>query len=76
LRSIFRLGAYKMGVNIKQRDYLLLSKTLYKIVKSSGLIRKGIWYKRQPQWEMLKTIKNETHIASEHPLVWSQLQIR
>ena len=72
----FRLGAYKMGVNIKQRDYLLLSKALYKIVKSSGLIRKGIWYKKQPQWEMLKTIKNETHIASEHPLVWSQLQIR
>ncbi len=71
----FRLGAYKMGVNIKQRDYLMLSKTLYKIVKSCGLIRKGIWYKKQPQWEMLKSIKNETHIASEHPLVWSQLKI-
>lgn len=71
----FRLGAYKMGVNIKQRDYLMLSKALYRIVKNCGLIRKGIWYKKQPQWEMLKSIKNETHIASEHPLVWSQLKI-
>lgn len=71
----FRLGAYKMGVNIKQRDYLMLSKNLYKIVEGSGLIRKGVWYKKQPQWEMLKSIKNETHIASEHPLVWSQLKI-
>ena len=71
----FRLGAYKMGVNIKQRDYLMLSATLYKAVKNSGLIRKGIWFKKRPQWEILKTIKNEMHLASEHPLVWSQLKI-
>ncbi len=71
----FRLGAYKMGVNIKQRDYLMLSSKLYKVVKNSGLIRKGIWFKKHPQWEMLKSIKNETHMASEHPLVWSQLKI-
>ena len=71
----FRLGAYKMGVNIKQRDYLMLSSKLFKVVKNSGLIRKGIWFKKRPQWEMLKSIKNETHMASEHPLVWSQLKI-
>ncbi|UII80091.1 hypothetical protein [Flagellimonas sp. CMM7] len=71
----FRLGAYKMGVNIKQRDYLMLSTRLFKAVKNSGLIRKGIWFKKRPQWEMLKSIKNETHMASEHPLVWSQLKI-
>ncbi len=71
----FRLGAYKMGVNIKQRDYLMLSARLFKDVKNSGLIRKGIWFKKRPQWEMLKSIKNETHMASEHPLVWSHLKI-
>ena len=71
----FRLGAYKMGVNIKQRDYLMLSARLFKAVKNSGLIRKGIWFKKRPQWEMLKSIKNETHMASEHPLVWSQLNL-
>ncbi len=71
----YRLGAYKMGVNIKQRDYLMLSSKLYKTVMNSGLIRKGIWFKKRPQWNMLKSIKNETHMASEHPLVWSQLNI-
>ncbi|WP_350288967.1 hypothetical protein [uncultured Croceitalea sp.] len=73
--NYFRLGAYKMGVNLKQRDYLMLSDRLYKAVKNSGLIRKGIWFKKKPQWEMLKNIKNETHSASEHPLIWSQLKI-
>jgi len=71
----FRIGAYKMGVNIKQKDYLMLSAKLFKTVKKSGLIRKGIWFKRQPQWDILKSIKNESHIASEHPLIWSQLNI-
>lgn len=71
----FRLGAYKMGVNMKQKDYLMLSTNLYKKIKNTGLIRKGIWFKKRPQWEMLKSIKNETHIASEHPLIWSQLKI-
>ncbi len=71
----FRMGAYKMGVNIKQKDYLMLSDKLFKIVQDSGLVRKGMWFKKQPQWNMLKSIKNETHIASEHPLIWSQFNI-
>ena len=29
----FRLGAYRLGVNIKQKDYLLLSPELFKKVK-------------------------------------------
>ncbi|KQC28660.1 hypothetical protein [Flagellimonas eckloniae] len=71
----YRLGAYKMGVNIKQRDYLMLSTKLFRSVKNCGLVRKGIWFKKRPQWNILKSIKNETHMASEHPLVWSQLKI-
>ena len=74
--NYYRLGAYKMGVNIKQRDYLMLSSKLYRAVRNSGLIRKGIWFKKRPQWNMLKSIKNETHMASEHPMVWSELKIR
>ncbi len=71
----YRLGAYKMGVNLKQSDYLMLSGKLYRTVKASGLIRKGIWFKKQPQWNILKSIKNELHSASEHPMVWSELKI-
>lgn len=73
--NYYRLGAYKMGVNIKQRDYMMLSSKLYGAVRNGGLIRKGIWFKKRPQWNMLKSIKNETHMASEHPMVWSQLKI-
>jgi len=69
--NYFRMGAYKMGVNIRQKDYFMLCTKLFKAVKKSGLCRKGVWFKKQPQWDMLKTIKNENHAASEHPLVWA-----
>ena len=42
----FRLGAYKMGVNIKQRDYLMLSDSLFNAIKDCGLVRKGMWYEK------------------------------
>lgn len=69
----FRLGAYKMGVNIKQRDYLMLSDGLFNAVENCGLIRKGMWHKQRPQWNIFGSIKNEKHAASEHPLLWCQL---
>ena len=71
----FRMGAYKMGVNIKQRDYLMFSSKLFDAVKKGGIVRKGMWFKKQPQWHIFNTIKHEGHAASEHPLVWSELNI-
>ena len=71
----FRMGAYKMGVNIKQRDYLMFSSKLFEAVKKGGIVRKGMWFKKQPQWHIFNSIKNESHAASEHPLVWSELNI-
>ncbi len=61
-----------MGVNIKQRGYLLLSPNFFKTIKNSGWYRKGIWQKKQPQWNMYKSIQKEIHAASEHPLIWSE----
>ena len=71
----FRLGAYKMGVNIKQSDYLMLSDGLFNTVENCGLIRKGMWHKQQPRWKIFGSVKNEKHAASEHPLLWCQLNI-
>ncbi|WP_136468531.1 hypothetical protein [Flagellimonas onchidii] len=71
----YRLGAYRMGVNIKQRDYLMLSNGLFKTIKNCGLVRKGMWYKTQPKWNIFGSINNEKHAASEHPLLWCQLNI-
>lgn len=71
----FRLGAYKMGINIKQRDYLMLSDDLFNAIENCGLVRKGMWHKKQPQWDIFSSIKNEKHAASEHPLLWCQLNL-
>ncbi|MCR9228364.1 MAG: hypothetical protein NXH90_13175 [Flavobacteriaceae bacterium] len=71
----FRLGAYKMGVNIQQRDYLMLSKELFGTVESCGLVRKGMWFKKQPKWDIFGSITSERGAASEHPLLWCQLGV-
>lgn len=71
----FRLGAYKMGVNIQQRDYLMLSKNLFETVKSCGLVRRGMWFKKQPKWDIFGSITSERDAASEHPMLWCQLSI-
>ncbi|MEQ5789749.1 hypothetical protein J4E06_01720 [Muricauda sp. NFXS6] len=67
------LGAYRMGVNIKQRDYLMLSKDLFDMVETCGLVRKGMWYNERPQWDMLESVKSERDAASGHPLLWCQI---
>lgn len=64
------LGAYRMGVNIKQKDYLLLSPELFAKIKSSGLNRKGIWPKKRPIWSVYSSMNQKNHAASQHPAVW------
>ena len=73
--AYFSLGAYKMGVNTKQRDYLMLSDGLFNGVEKCGLVRKGMWFKERPQWDMFGNIKSERDAASEHPLLWCQIPI-
>ena len=67
------LGAYKMGVNFKQRDYMLLSPSLFEGVTDSGLNRKGVWPKKKNQYRTLLTLQAEFHQASTHPLVWVEI---
>lgn len=71
----YSLGAYRMGVNIKQKDYLLLSPELFDKVKSSGLNRKGIWAEKRPIWSVYPSMENKTQSASEHPAIWVRLSI-
>ncbi len=69
----YSLGAYRMGVNIKQKDYLLLSPELFSKVRSSGLNRKGIWPDKRPMFSVYPNINHKNHAASEHPAVWVDL---
>ena len=73
--NYFRLGAYRMGVNIKQKDYMLFSPALFHKMKDSGLNRKAMWPEKQPQWSIYKSVSNKNVAASEHPLVWGKVEI-
>jgi len=71
----YSLGAYRMGVNIKQKDYLLLSPELFDKVKSSGLNRKGIWPEKRPMWSVYPGMNHKSYAASAHPAVWGDLSL-
>ncbi|QCX00583.1 hypothetical protein FGM00_10870 [Aggregatimonas sangjinii] len=73
--TYFRLGAYRMGVNIRQKDYLLFSPALFDQMQNSGLNRKAMWPTKKPQWFIYKTVTSKYTAASEHPLVWGKVLI-
>ncbi len=73
--TYYRMGAYRMGVNIKQKDYLLLSPTLFANVKSSGLNRKGVWPEKRPNWRIYSTMRNMEQAASGHPGIWCEIDV-
>lgn len=68
--SYHRLGAYRKGVNIKQKDFMLLSPELFSRMTDSGLNRKAMWPKERPQWGTYKTLNTKIDSASEHPAIW------
>ena len=73
--TYFRLGAYQKGVNIKQKDYLLLSPKLFSKVKNSGLNRKAVWPLKQPMWSVYSSIDSKIKAGSEHPAVWAEIRL-
>jgi len=73
--SYLGMKAYRMGLNIKQKDYLLVSPEMFRRVKNSGLNRKAVWTEKASQWSLYNTIKNEKQAASQHPVVWGEIEI-
>ncbi|MCM4168401.1 hypothetical protein KCTC52924_01973 [Arenibacter antarcticus] len=71
----FRLGAYRKGVNIKQKDYMLLSYEMSQKIITCGINRKAMWPERNMKWEVYPTLKNREHAASAHPLIWGEFDI-
>lgn len=69
----YSLGAYRMGVNTKQKDYLLLSPEFLKEVKNAGLNRKGIWPARKNQYRVYSSMQSECQQASSHPILWAEI---
>ncbi len=71
----YRMGAYRMGVNIKQKDYLLVSPILYDKINACGMNRKGMWPLNKPEWETYETVEKEKDAASDHPLLWADFKL-
>ena len=68
--SYHRMGAYRKGVNIKQKDFMLLSPALFETMTDSGLNRKAMWPEKRPKWSTYKSVVNKNQAASAHPAVW------
>ena len=71
--SYFRMGAYQKGVNIRQKDYLLLSPKLFSSLTESGLNRRAMWPERRAKWPLYSSVKNRGQAASQHPLLWANI---
>jgi len=71
----YRMGAYRMGVNIKQKDYLLVSPAFYDKIDQCGMNRKALWPLKKPEWEIYDTVQNEKDAASDHPLLWAKFKL-
>lgn len=69
-----RLGGYGKGINIRQKDYFLVSPELYDRIEKTSINRKAMWPGDDPQWIVYRTIKERKNQASEHPLLWMDIQ--
>ncbi len=68
------IGTFGLGNDSQKIDYLLLSPDLFSRVRASGLFRKGAWPgKRPPRWSVYPELKREIHVASDHHVIWAEL---
>jgi len=66
-------GTYGLGRDNQKIDYLLLSPALFQRVAAGGIFRKGAWPGANPRWEVYPELKKEMHAASDHHLIWADI---
>ena len=67
-------GTFGLGNDNQKLDYLLLSPALFDRVTSCGLFRKGAWPGVRPvRWETYEEIKSKLHVASDHHVIWAEI---
>ncbi len=67
-------GTFGGGRDSEKIDYLLLSPALYARIIRCGLFRKGAWPGKNPKWEVYPELTKELHVASDHHVVWVELE--
>lgn len=71
-----RLGTYGDCGPDDKIDYILLSPALFEKVTGGGIHREGMWAGvRPPKWAMLEDMATEADSASDHALLWADLDI-
>ncbi len=70
------VGTYALGNDNNKIDYLLVSPALWDKVDNAGLFRKGAWPGKQPpRWEVYPQLTKEHHAASDHHLIFADIDI-
>jgi endonuclease/exonuclease/phosphatase family metal-dependent hydrolase len=70
------IGTYGLGNDSDKIDYLLLSPRLWERVARGGLFRKGAWPgSRPPRWDVYPELTEPRHAASDHHLIWADLDV-
>ena len=69
------IGTFGLGNDSNKIDYLLLSPSLFDRVVGGGLFRKGAWPGVRPKrWEVFPELKEKIHVASDHHLIWAEIE--
>lgn len=70
------IGTFGLGNDDDKIDYLLLSPALFDRVTGGGLLRKGAWPgSRPPRWEVYAELTARHHAASDHHLIWADIDL-
>lgn len=68
------IGTFGLGNDNDKIDFLLLSPALFDRVTAAGLFRKGAWPGSRPRrWEVYDELTEKIHVASDHHLIWAEI---
>jgi endonuclease/exonuclease/phosphatase family metal-dependent hydrolase len=68
-----RPGTYNTGTKNNKIDYLIFSSALWPSVSSTGIERRGSYHPNT--WAPFDTVKKKADEASDHHLVWADIEI-
>jgi endonuclease/exonuclease/phosphatase family metal-dependent hydrolase len=71
-----RPGTYKNGTASGKIDYVLLSPALFKLTKSGGIFRKGVWGGTHGDlFPHFPEMTREVEAASDHAAIWADIDV-
>lgn len=75
-KSDGHLGTFGRGAAKDKLDYILLSPALFQRMTGGGVHRKGVWGPgKVPPWEVYPEMRSSYDAASDHALIWCDLNL-